>query len=144
MRRDNCLLNTMCGSRLLVHLAPCPLDAYQVQQTRGQAFEAGYSPVPRLFGSARSKTRGQSGKRNNGGGRNVGPHRNRQPTKRKMFSSSSRSNRGKRTLHGHGRDARGGVLLRSGSERRARVGSKHEQQLLKRVQTSLPNIYLPG
>ncbi|CAN0093091.1 unnamed protein product [Ectocarpus sp. 6 AP-2014] len=105
----------------------------QVQRTRGQAFEAGYSPVPRLFGSARSKNRGHSGKSSNGGGRSVGPHRNRQTTKRKCFSSSSRSNRGKRTLHGHGRDARGGVLVRSGSERRARAGSKHEQKLVKRA-----------
>ncbi|CAM9869735.1 unnamed protein product, partial [Ectocarpus sp. 12 AP-2014] len=101
----------------------------QVQQTRGQAFEAGYSPAPRLFGSARSKYRGQSRRSSNGGGRNVGPHRNRQTTKRKCFSSSSRSNRGKRTLHGHVRDARGGMLLRSGSERRARMGTKHEQQV---------------
>ncbi|CAN0356466.1 unnamed protein product [Ectocarpus sp. 12 AP-2014] len=105
----------------------------QVQQTRGKAFEAGYSPAPRLFGSARSKNRGQSRRSSNGGGRNVGPHRNRQTTKRKCFSSSSRSNRRKRTLHRHGRDARGGMLLRSGSERRARVGSTHEQQVLKRV-----------
>ncbi|CAM9196611.1 unnamed protein product, partial [Ectocarpus sp. 13 AM-2016] len=105
----------------------------RVQQTRGQAFEAGYSPAPRLFGSARSKNRGQSRRSSNGCGRNVGPHRNRQTTKRKCFSSSSRSNRGKRTLHRHGRDARGGMLHRSGSERRARMGSKHEQQVLKRV-----------
>ncbi|CAM9342342.1 unnamed protein product, partial [Ectocarpus fasciculatus] len=107
-----------------------------VQQTRGQAFEAGFSAVPRLVGSTRSKNRGQSGKSNNGGGRNVGARRNRQSTKRKCFSSSSRSNRGKRIVHGHGRDTRGGVLLRSGSERGARAGSKHEQQQVKRVASS--------